>query len=112
MNRGDVFWAELGEPLGAEPGFRRPVLIIQSDSFNLSRLATVIVMSLTSNMLLKKIPGCVFLSAAETGLPKDSIANATQLRTLDRERLDEHVGQLDGAVMMTVDNSLKSVLGL
>jgi mRNA interferase MazF len=95
MRRGDIFWADLGEPIGSEPGFRRPVLVIQSDGYNASKLATTIVLSLTSNVNLRKAPGCVALAKEETGLPKDSVANVTQLRTLDRSRLSEHLGQLD-----------------
>ncbi len=112
MNRGDVIWADLGEPIGAEPGFRRPVLVIQADPYNGSRLATVIVMSLSSNTGMRRLPGCVFLAAGETGLPKDSVANATQLRTIDRERLDQHVSHLEDSIMIAVDDALKSVLGL
>ncbi len=110
--RGDVFWADLGEPIGSEPGFRRPVLVVQEDAFNASKLATTIVLSLTSNTELRKIPGCVFLSADESGLPKDSVANLTQLRTLEKNRLGEHVGQLDDATMFLIDTALRRVLGL
>ena len=112
MRRGDIFWADLGEPIGSEPGYKRPILIIQADHFNNSKLATVIVLSLTSNMDLRSIPGCAFLSSRETGLPKDSIANATQLRTLDRSRIENNVGQLDDETMLIIDNALKNVLGL
>lgn len=110
--RGDVFWADLGDPIGSEPGFRRPVLVIQSDAFNASRLATTIVLAITSNVELRKMPGCVFLAAAETGLPKDSVANLTQVRTLEKNRLAEHVGQLDDQTMFLIDTALRRVLGL
>jgi mRNA interferase MazF len=112
MNRGDVIWVELGEPLGSEPGFRRPVLVVQADPYNDSRLATAIVMSLSNDTGLRRLPGCVFLSAGETGLPKDSVANAAQLRTIGRERLDQHAGHLEDSIMIAVDDALKSVLGL
>ncbi len=112
MRRGDIFWADLGEPLGSEPGFRRPVLVIQSDGYNLSKLATTIVLSLTSNMDLRKAPGCVSLTRQETGLPKDSVANVTQMRTLDRSRLSEQVGQLDDSTMFMIDTALRRVLSL
>ncbi len=112
MRRGDIFWADLGEPIGSEPGFRRPVLIIQSDAYNASKLATAIVLSLTSNLDLRKAPGCVFLSIRETGLPKDSVANVTQIRTLDRSRLSEHMGQLDDSTMFMIDTALRRVLSL
>ena len=112
MRRGDICWADLGEPVGSEPGFMRPVVVIQNDLINNSRLATVIVLALTSNLRLRGFPGCVLLREDETGLPKDSIANATQLRTIDRSRLVETVGQLDDSTMFLVDTELRSVLSL
>lgn len=112
MRRGDICWIDLGEPLGSEPGFRRPAIVIQDDEFNASRLATTIVLSLTSNVELRKVPGCVYLTASETGLPMDSVANGTQIRTVDRARIHENVGQLDDSTMFMVDNALKRVLGL
>ena len=93
MRRGDIFWADLGDPIGSDPGFRRPVLVNQSDGYKVSKLATTIVLSLTSNMNLRKALGCVLLTKQETGLPKDSVANVTQMRTLDGGRLSEHLGQ-------------------
>ena len=112
MRRGDIFWADLGDPVGSEPGFRRPVLVIQDDEFNVSRISTVIVLSITSNIELRKFPGCVFLKNDETGLDRDSIANCTQLRTIDRNRLDEHVGQVDDAAMFMIDTAIRRVMGL
>ena len=112
MRRGDVCWADLGDPLGSEPGFRRPVLVIQDDEFNASRIATVIVLSITSNMELRTLPGCVWLKAHETGLGKDSIVNTTQMRSINKSTIEEHVGQLDDATMFMVDNAIKRVLGL
>ncbi len=112
MRRGDICWVDLGDPLGSEPAYRRPVLVVQNDEFNASKLATVIVLSLTSNLELRKLPGCVLLTAMETGLPKDSVVNASQIRTIDRARIDGVVGQLDDALMVMVDEALKRVLGL
>ena len=112
MQRGDIRWADLGEPIGSEPAYQRPVLVIQNDEVNRSRLATVIVLSLTSNLKLTGLPGCVLLRESETGLPKDSIANATQIRTIDRARLSDQVGQLDDAIMYLIDNALRSILAL
>ena len=112
MRRGDIFWADLGEPIGSKPGFRRPVLVVQSDGYNASKLATTIVLSLTSNIDLRKAPGCVVLSKQETGLVKDSVANVSQIRSVDRARLGEHVGQLDDATMFMVDSALRRVLSL
>lgn len=112
MRRGDIFWADLGEPVGSEPGYRRPILVIQDDDFNVSKIATVIVLSITSNLELRKFPGCVFLKDNETGLDRDSVANCTQIRTIDRIRLDEHVGQVDDATMFMIDTAIRRVIGV
>jgi mRNA interferase MazF len=92
--QGDVWWADFGEPVGSQPGYRRPVVVVQSDSFNRSRITTVVVIPLTGNLRLADAPGNVQLDAAVTGLPKDSVANVSQPMTLDRESLLEHVGRL------------------
>jgi len=112
MRRGDIYWADLGDPRGSNPGHRRPVLVVQADVVNHSKLATVIILSLTSNVDLRKMPGCVFLSTRESGLPKDSVVNASQIATIDKVILDEHVGQLDDANMLSIDSALRQVLGL
>ena len=112
MQRGDICWADLGDPIGSEPGFRRPVLVIQDDEFNSSRLATVIILSITSNLELLKMPGCVLLKADETGLEKDSVVNATQIKSVNKDRIDEFVGRLDNSTMFIVDNAIRRVLGL
>ncbi len=112
IRRGDLLWAGLGDPLGSEPGHRRPVLVVQADEFNASRLATIIVLSLTSNLGLTRVPGCVLLRATETGLDRDSVANASQVRTIDRGRLDQHVGTLPDQIMHLVDAALRQTLGL
>ena len=88
VERGQVWWADLGEPDGSEPGYKRPVLIVQSDAFNRSRLHTVIAVVLSSNARLVDAPGNVLLPAKVTGLPKDSVANASQVITVDRDFLD------------------------
>ena len=92
--QGEVWWAELAEPSGSEPGFRRPVVIVQGDAFNRSRIATVVCVALTSNLRWAAAPGNVLLSSRLTGLPKDSVANVSQLVTLDRNVLTERVGAL------------------
>lgn len=112
MRRGDIFWADLGEPVGSEPGYRRPVLVVQDDEFNVSKIATVIVLSISSNLELRKFPGCVFLKDNETGLDRDSVVNCTQIRTIDKARLDEHVGQVDDSTMFMIDIACRRVLGV
>lgn len=112
MQRGDICWADLGDPVGSEPGYRGPVLVIQEDEFNSSKLATVVVLSLTSNLELRKVPGCVFLKSNETGLEKDFVVNATQIKSINKIRIDEFVGHLDHSTMFMIDNSIRRVLGL
>jgi mRNA interferase MazF len=110
--RGAICWADLGETGGSRPAKRRPVLIIQSNPFNTSRLNTIIAAVITSNTALATMPGTVFLPAAVSGLPKDSVVNVTALVTLNKTNLDEPVGQLPGSLMNDVNRGLRRVLGL
>jgi len=110
--RGSICWADLGEAHGSKPAKRRPVLVIQSDPFNASRLNTTIAAVVTSNTALAVIPGNVFLPAAVSGLPKDSVINVTALATLDRTDLEEPAGYAPASLMEEVDRGLRRVLGL
>lgn len=112
VQRREIWWAELEEPRGSEPGFRRPVLIVQADAFNRSRLRTVLAVALTSNTRLLDAPGNVLLTARNTGLPKDSVANVTQVVTLDTDYLSERVGRVGPKLMARVDAGLRLVLDL
>ncbi|HEY2390157.1 MAG TPA: type II toxin-antitoxin system PemK/MazF family toxin [Candidatus Angelobacter sp.] len=112
MIRGEIWWADLPEPRGSEPGFRRPVLIIQADSFNRSGIRTVIVAVITGNLRLAELPGNIFLPAQKNGLPRDSVVNVSQLITLDHSFLTEEVGKLPGPLMAEVDAGLRLVLQL
>lgn len=112
MQRGEVWWADLPEPRRSEPGDRRPVLVVQADSFNRSRIQTVIVAVITSNLDLADVPGNVLLPARSAGLPRDSVANVSQLLTLDRRFLTEHAGTLPPRLQGFVDEGLRLVLGL
>ncbi|MFO7894922.1 MAG: type II toxin-antitoxin system PemK/MazF family toxin [Longimicrobiales bacterium] len=112
VQRREVWWAELGVPGGSEPGFRRPVLIVQSDAFNRSRLRTTVAVVLTSNTRLLDAPGNVLLPGGETGLPKDSVANVTQVVTLDENYLVERAGRIPGDRMGRVEAGLRLVLEL
>ncbi len=112
VRRGQVWWAELPSPTGSEPGFARPVLVIQADGFNQSRIQTVVVVAITSNMQLAKAPGNVSLSKNKSGLPKDSVANVSQIITLDRDSLAEAIGVLDKLTMHQVDDGIKLVLSV
>jgi mRNA interferase MazF len=109
--QGEVWWADLGEPAGSEPGFRRPVVVVQGDAFNRSSLRTVVCVALTSNLRWTKAPGNVRLSARATGLPKDSVANVSQIVTLDREELSERTGRLSAANLALVLTGIDIVLG-
>lgn len=112
VERGQVWWADLGEPAGSEPGFRRPVLIVQSDAFNRSRLRTVLAVVLTSSVRLVDAPGNVLIPAKTAGLPKDSVANVSQVITVDRDFLSEPAGRLRGELLKDIESGLRLVLGL
>jgi mRNA interferase MazF len=112
LQRGEVWWADLAEPRGSEPGYRRPVLVIQSDSFNRSRIQTAIVVAISSNLKLADGPGNVFLPAGSAGLERDSVVNVSQLLTLDRSFLLEHVGRVPPRLQRLVDEGLRIVLQL
>ena len=109
--QGEVWWADLAEPSGSEPGFRRPVVVVQGDAFNRSRIATVVCVALTSNLRWADAPGNVLLAARVTGLAKDSVANVSQLVTLDREALTERVGALPAKKLELVLLGIDIVLG-
>jgi mRNA interferase MazF len=94
ISQGEVWWADLPAPVGSGPGFRRPVVVVQGDALNRSRIATVVCVPLTSNLRWEDAPGNVPLSARLTGLPKDSVANVSQVLTLDRDLFTERVGKL------------------
>lgn len=112
IQRREVWWVELADPQGSEPGFRRPVVIVQADAFNRSRLRTVLAVVLTSNLRLLDAPGNVLVPAADAGLPKDSVANVTQLVVLDRDFLIERTGRLPAGRMVQIDAGLRLVLDL
>ena len=107
-----MWWADLAEPRGSEPGFRRPVLIVQADSFNRSRLRTVVAVALTTNMRLLDAPGNVLVPRAVAGLPRDSVANVTQVVTLDRDFLVERAGQAPRRLLTRIATGLRLVLDL
>jgi len=112
VKRGEIWWAELREPRGSEPGFRRPVLVVQADSFNTSRIRTVVVAALTSNMRLADAPGNVRLTRRQSKLPRESVVNVSQLLTLDRDHLVERAGKLPAASLASVESGLRLVLSL
>jgi mRNA interferase MazF len=109
--QGEIWWAELGDPAGSAPGFRRPVLVVQAESFNRSRIATVVCVPLTSNMRWAGAPGNVALESGVTGLPRDSVANVSQIVTLDRSMLTERAGRVSDATFELVLYGIDVVLG-
>ncbi len=112
IRRGDIHWSTLATPRGSEPGYRRPVLVVSSDAFNRSRINTVVVVAISSNLGLAQAPGNVRLPSDATGLSKDSVANVSQVITLDKSGLDERVGSLDRAHLGRVEVGLSLVLDL
>ena len=112
MRRGEIWWASLPDPQGSGPGYRRPVLIVQDNPFNESRIRTVVVAALTSNLRLAEVPGNVLLRENESGLPRDSVINVSQILTVDKSFLTEQVSVLRGDVIAKVDAGLKLMLGL
>jgi len=109
--QGEIWWADLPDPTGSGPGFRRPVLIVQGDGLNFSQIATVVCVPLTSNLRWKDAPGNVFVRGRVTGLPKDSVANVSQILTIDRSLLTERAGKAPRTVLKDVFEGIDVVLG-
>jgi mRNA interferase MazF len=112
FGRGSVWWAELREPSGSEPGFRRPVVIVSSDAFNGSAIRTVVAVVLTSDLRLTDASGNVPVRASEAGLPKDSVANVAQVITVDKTFLVERAGQLKARTIEQIGDGLRLALDL
>lgn len=112
VSRGEVWWADLGEPHGSAPALRRPVLVVSADAYNASRIATVVVVAITRTLRLAALPGNVALPAELSGLPADSVANVTQVVTIDRAALEARVAELPAWTLAQVDAGLRRTLGL
>lgn len=111
VSQGDVCWADIGEPIGSAPGFRRPVVVVQGDAINRSRIGTVVCVPVTSNLKWADAPGNVLLKADVTGLSKDSVANVSLVVALDRDQLTERVGKLPPRHLTAVINGIDVILG-
>ena len=111
ITQGDIWWADIPAPAGSGPGFRRPVLVVQGDALNQSRIATIVCVPLTSNLKWAAAPGNVQLPASDSGLPKDSVANVSQIVSLDRGLLSERTGRLSRSKMDMVLAGIDIVLG-
>jgi mRNA interferase MazF len=112
VSRGEVWWVDFGSPAGSAPGYRRPALVVSADRFNHSRIATVVVAAVTSNLRVGRAPGNVILEAGAGGLPKESVVNVSQLVAVDRSVVSDRLGRLQDRAMASVDAGLRLVLGL
>ena len=112
MTRGDIWWADFGMPFASEPGFQRPVLIIQDDAFNKSKIHTIIVIPLTTNLLFNSAPGNVFIGKEESGLSKDSVLVVSQLSAIDKNRLIEYANKVAQKKIEKVEAGIKLILGI
>jgi mRNA interferase MazF len=112
MTRGELWWADFGLPFGSEPGFRRPVLIVQDDAFNKSTINTVIIIPFTTNVALAEAPGNVFIEKKETGLTKDSVLVVSQLSAIDKKRLIEFIGKIEKQTIEEVEKGIKLILNI
>ncbi len=112
MTRGELWWTDFGIPFGSEPGFRRPVLIVQDDAYTQSRFNTVVVVPLTTNLLLGEAPGNVFLSKEGSSLAKDTVIVVTQLSAIDKKRLIENISKVTQETMEDVETGIAMVLGI
>jgi len=112
MKRSEIWWASLSDAAGSSPGYRRPVLVVQSDAFNLSNINTVIVLAITSNLILANAPGNVFVSASQSSLPRDSVINVSQVITIDKTFLTDFVSTLSAKTMNQVEEGVKLALSL
>ncbi len=112
ISRGDIYWADLGPAVGSGPAYRRPVLVVSANAFNRSRINTVVALVMSSNLDLARAPGNVELPARESLLPKDSVVNVSQVITLDKSQLGDHVGTVNRHVMQRVEAGIALALGL
>ena len=112
VNRGEIWWVDLPDPVASEPGYRRPMIVIQVEEFNRSTIKTVIVLVLTTNLRLAEAPGNVLLKSHQTGLPKDSVANISQVLTIDKSFLVEKVGKVRKGDFVKIEAGLRLSMGL
>lgn len=110
INQGDVFWIDLGDPIGSEPSYRHPHVVVQNNVFNLSRINTVVVCALTSNLKRAYAPGNVLLERGEANLPKQSVVNISQVFTVDKSQLTEKIGTLPAGRVRTILDGINLLL--
>jgi mRNA interferase MazF len=112
MTRGELWWADFGIPFGSEPGYKRPVLIIQNDFFNNSKINTTIVIPLTTNLILADAPGNILITKHESKLKKDSVITISQIEVIDRKRLIEKITKIDRTIIEKIENNILFILGI
>lgn len=112
MTRGEVWWANFGIPFGSEPGFNRPVLVVQADEFNRSSIHTVVIIPFSTNLNLADAPGNVLLTQSESGLSKDSVLVSSLITSIDRERLVEKISKIDRKYFGEIEEGIRIVLGM
>ncbi|MDR2029336.1 MAG: type II toxin-antitoxin system PemK/MazF family toxin [Treponema sp.] len=112
MTRGEIWWADYGIPYGSEPGYRRPVIIIQNDFFNNSKINTTIVVPLSTNLLLADVPGNIFINKQDSKLTKDSVILVSQTGVIDKERLKEKVSKISREIIEKIENNMMFILGI
>ena len=112
VQRGEIWWASLPAPLASGPGYRRPVVVVQTDQFNESRISKIVIATITSNLRLAAAPGNVVLLPTDSGLPAESVINVSQVMTVDKSFLTDQIGALPHRAMNAVDAGLRLVLGL
>jgi len=112
MTRGEIWWADFGVPFGSKPGFNRPIIIIQDDAINQSKINTVIVIPFTTNLFLEKAPGNVFVEKYESRLSKDSVLVTSQISVIDKSRLIKYENRLPNSILDEIDDGIKLVLGM
>lgn len=110
INQGDVFWVDLGDPIGSEPGYRHPHVVVQNNVFNRSRISTVVVCALTSNLRRAEAPGNVLLENGEADLPKQSVVNVSQIFTVDKRVLGEKIGTLSRQRVRQILDGIRLVI--
>jgi mRNA interferase MazF len=112
MIRGEIWWIDYGVPYGSEPGYRRPVLVMQNDIFNKSKINTTVVIPLTTNLLLADVPGNIFLDKKESKLPKDSVILLSQIGVVDKQRFIEKISKVNTGTMERIENNILVILGI
>ena len=110
MERGEIYWVNFGVPIGSEPGYRRPAVILQSNTFNQTRIRTVICVVLTSNLDLLEAPGNILIERVVSGLPKDSVLNISQIYTVDKESVEQKIGRLPESYIHRIDASIRLIM--